>query len=91
MQAEFDQPYMVAVVLPAGFDVRNPFLGVISPGGEVNEAEDAVIVSWEGTRFIEVRFYDGLREHALLIFGSFWIILCAIFILPYVFLRQRER
>jgi hypothetical protein len=91
LQAEFDKPYKVNVVLPAGYDVRNPFLGVITPpGGEVVEANDAVIVSWEDTTFIEVRFYDDLREHALLVFGSFWIILCAIFILPYLLFRRRN-
>jgi hypothetical protein len=91
LQAEFDQPYRVNVVLPSGFDVRNPFLGVISPGGRASEADDAITVSWEETTFAEVRFYDELRERALLVFGSFWIILCAIFILPYLILRPRKR
>ncbi|HDR74140.1 MAG TPA: hypothetical protein ENN85_09585 [Methanoculleus sp.] len=92
LQADFDQPYMVTVVLPAGLDVRNPFLGVISPGGEVTEEKDgAVIIAWETARFVEVRFYDDLRERALLIFGSFWIILCAIFILPYLIFRQKRQ
>ncbi len=91
LQAEFDQPYTVDVVLPSGFDVRNPLLGVISPGGKASDADDAITVSWEETTFIEVRFYDELRERALLVFGSFWIILCAIFILPYLILRPRKR
>jgi hypothetical protein len=91
LQADFDNPYNVDVVLPPGFDVRNPFLGVISPGGTVREVDDAIIISWENTTFFEVRFYDELRERALLVFGSFWIILCAIFILPYLILRRKER
>ena len=91
LQAEFDSPYAVDVVLPPGFDVRNPLLGVISPGGEVREENDDVIVSWKEATFIEVRFYDALRERALLVFGSFWIILCAIFIIPDLLFRRKER
>jgi hypothetical protein len=91
LQASFVEPYDIRVHLSEGYDVRNPFLGVVSRGGEVTAENGTVTVSWEETRSMEIRFYDSMREQMLLMFGTLWIALCAIFVMPYLMMRLRDR
>jgi hypothetical protein len=90
-QAIHDRPYTVEVLLPPEFDVQNPLLGYISPGGEVTAENESVRIRWEATRFVELRYYDSIMERALVIFGTFWLALCAIFLFPYLLVWLRDR
>jgi hypothetical protein len=56
---EYDEPTTVQVHLPQGLDVRNPFLGSVSRGGEVTVSTDSSInLQWTDMRLVEFRFYD---------------------------------
>ncbi|HVP94779.1 MAG TPA: DUF5803 family protein [Methanoregulaceae archaeon] len=88
----YDSPYNVTVNLPAGLDVRNPFLGVISPGGEARLVDNtSVDIRWTGVRSIEVRFYDQPRESLLYLFGNFWLIIAFVLLTPYVLSMRRKK
>lgn len=91
LHAEFTTPYDILVILPPELDVRNPLLGAVSAGGAVKEDNGNVTIHWEETQIMECRFYDAVQEQALLIFGTFWLALCAIFIVPYLILWNRDR
>lgn len=91
LHATFDEPYDVMVHLPPEFDVRNRLLGMISPGGVIQDENGTLSIHWNDVLFMECRFYDDVREQALFIFATFWLSLCAIFIVPFLFLRMRDR
>ena len=86
----FDAPRDVSVSIPAGFDVRNPALGMITPGGLVLPGDQGVTVTWNGTRTAEVRFYDQGREELLYIFANFWIVIAVVMLVPFL-LTWRKR
>jgi hypothetical protein len=91
IQATFDEVCNVSILLPQGFDVRNPLLGMISPGGEVSALADGLIgVSWEGARYMEIRFYDPEREILLNTFGTIWLVVAIVLILPYFVTRGKD-
>ncbi len=90
--ASFPEPYSVTVTLPPEFDVRNYFIGSISPGAEVREGEDgSVIVTWNATKNAELRFYTEERVTMLTWFGQFWIIIAIVLLLPFLFTWKRRR
>ncbi len=92
LQGTFDQPYWVEVVIPGEYDVRNPLLGVISPGGQITPVDNSSIsVVWNGTRSFELRFYDQERESLLYLFGNFWIIIAVVLLLPFVMTWRRKK
>jgi hypothetical protein len=89
LQASFDEPYTVTVLLPPGLDVRNPLLGMISPGGTITAGEDgSVEVAWDRARSMEIRFYDPDREILLNTFGTIWLVVAVVLILPYIVSRR---
>jgi hypothetical protein len=90
LHAEFENPANVTVHLPPGLDVRNPLIGMVSQGGRAEEINGSVMVQWEDALFIECRFYDPGRERALYIFGTFWLALCAILLVPFLMWRGRR-
>ncbi len=89
LRVDFSQPYNVTLSLPAGLKVQNPLLGMISAGGHAETENESVIIRWEDTYYAECRFYTDTQERALVIFGTFWIALCAFFITPYLISRRR--
>ena len=90
--ASYDSPYNVTVSLPEGLDVRNPFLGVISPGGEARLVNNtSVEIQWTGVKSVEVRFYDQPRESLLYLFGNFWLIIAFVLLTPYVLSMRRKK
>jgi Family of unknown function (DUF5803) len=88
----YDNPYNVTIILPQGLDVRNPFLGVISPGGEVAVVDNtSVVVNWTGVKTIELRFYDQGRESLLYMFVNFWLIIAFVLLTPYLLTMGRKK
>ncbi len=89
--AAFDNPYRVEVLLPPGLDVRHPLLGMVSPGGTVNASPDGnKTVTWNGTRSVELRFYDSSQESLLYLFGNIWIMAAVVLLLPFVLTWRRK-
>jgi hypothetical protein len=92
LQGVFDSPYNVSVVLPQGLDVRDPILGMKSPGSEIAEGPSFLTIVWNSTRSFEFRFYTPERERLLLIFGSLWIVGLVLVLIPYLMSRSgREK
>lgn len=93
----FSEPYEVTLHLPSGLNVGNPLLGMISTGGKVS-ADDtnasvtngSVTIHWEKTRSPECRFYNEFQEQLLIIFGTLWLALLAVFLVPYMLARRRQ-
>jgi hypothetical protein len=92
LQGNFARPYFVEVVVPGNFDLRNPFLGMISPGGTIIPVDNTSLVAqWNGTRSFELRFYDEDRESLLYLFGNFWIIIAIVLLMPFLFSWMRRK
>jgi hypothetical protein len=87
LQGIFDAPYHVTVSLPPGLDVRDPFLGMRSPGSEVVATDSSLVISWNSTRSFELRFYAPERERLLLIFGVLWMVGLVLVLIPYLLSR----
>ncbi len=89
--AEFEEPTNVTVHLPSGLDIRNPLLGSISPGGQIQEVEnDTLLVRWNGIYAFECRFYDPFRETLLTLFFTIWGVIVVVFLVPYLVLRRKK-
>ena len=89
--AAFDTPYAVTVTLPGGFDVRNPLIGMISPGGVVSSGPNGTTeIAWERIAVAEIRFYTPEREILLTTFGTVWLVVALVLILPLLISRRRE-
>ncbi|MFA5001700.1 MAG: DUF5803 family protein [Methanolinea sp.] len=87
----FEKPRSVSISLPYGLDVRNPALGMITPGGIVLPGErNETIVAWNNTRTAEIRFYDEGRENILYFFANFWIIIAVVLLLPFLLTWRRK-
>jgi hypothetical protein len=85
LQRTFDEPYDVNVTLPAQFDVRNPLLAGLSQGASVTRFPDnTTLVRWNGTMSFDLRFYDQGRESLLFMFGTFWIAVALILLVPFI-------
>jgi len=88
LQGNFDTPYDVSVVLPPGLDVRDPFLGMRSPGSGIAENGSTLTIEWNSTPSFEVRFYTPERERILLIFGVFWAVGLVLVLIPFLLSRR---
>ncbi len=84
-----DNPYNITLYLPDEYNVANPLLGMVSTGGSVNSSGDFSVISWNMKKYAEARFYDDLQEKMLLAFGSFWLVLVLIFLVPYLLVRRK--
>jgi hypothetical protein len=88
--ASFPEPYFIKVTLPPEYDVRNYFIGSLSPGAEVAEGENgSITVTWNSTKNAELRFYTEERVTMLTWFGQFWIIIAIVLLLPFLFTWKR--
>jgi len=88
---EFDEPTTVRLYFPQGLDVRNPFLGSVSRGGEVTTSNDSSIsIQWNDTLLAECRFYEPGRVMLLSTFFTFWIVAAIILLFPYLLMRRRH-
>lgn len=90
LQGSFEGPYRVSVTLPPGLDVRDPFLGVMSPGSVVRENGSSLDIAWNSTRSFEIRYYTPERERLLLVFGALWLVGLVLVLVPYL-LERRAR
>ncbi len=89
--ASFPEPYHVEITLPSEFDVRNYFIGSMSPGAVVTEGKDGTVtVTWNSTKNAELRFYTEERVTLLTWFGQFWIIIAIVLLLPFLFTWKRQ-
>jgi hypothetical protein len=88
LQGTFESPYHVSVTLPEGLDVRDPFLGMRSPGSEITGNTSSLTIVWNSTRSFELRFYTPERERLLFIFGALWFVGLVLVLVPYVLLRR---
>ncbi|MBN2735212.1 MAG: hypothetical protein JXQ82_10230 [Methanomicrobiaceae archaeon] len=93
-QVILSSPYNVTLYLPQGYDVKNPLLGMVSTGGIVSTIEDGdnetITIEWTKKMFCEARFYDAFQVEILTIFGTFWIALVAVFLVPYLMTRKKK-
>jgi hypothetical protein len=90
LQGTFDGAYHISVSLPPGLDVRDPILGMRSPGSEVRENGSSLSIVWNSTRSFELRFYTPEREQLLLVFGVLWLVGLVLVLIPYL-LERKER
>ncbi|MDD1666001.1 MAG: hypothetical protein LUQ23_00500 [Methanomicrobiales archaeon] len=88
LQGSFDSPYRVSVALPPGLDVRDPLLGMLSPGSEVTENGSSLSIVWNATRSFELRFYTPERERLLLAFGTLWLVGLVLVLVPFLLERR---
>lgn len=88
LQGTFESPYLVSVLLPQGLDVRDPFLGMRSPGSGITENASSLTIDWNSTRSFELRFYTPERERLLLIFGALWLVGLVLVLIPYLLSRS---
>jgi hypothetical protein len=88
--ATFDTPYAVTVALPEGVDVRNPLIGMVSAGGVISSGPNGTTeIAWERITVAEVRFYTPDREILLTTFGTIWLAVALVLILPLLISRRR--
>ena len=80
----------ITIFLPEQYRVENPLLGYVSAGGTVNTTGNGTTVYWNEARSAQVRYYDAFQEQALIIFGTFWIGLVVIFLVPYLIVRRKQ-
>jgi hypothetical protein len=88
--ADFETPSSIRVHVPEGLDVRNPLLGVVSPGATITEETGGILISWKDTRMFECRFYDPFRETLLTTFLTFWAVVAVVLLFPFLVMRKRK-
>jgi hypothetical protein len=92
LSASFPDPYHVTVFLPTGLDVRNPLLGGMNPPADtITEKDGGIAATWNQTRGIDVRFYNGTQGTMLVIFGTFWLAAVVVALVPYLMVHGRRR
>ncbi len=89
--AIFDKPYTITVSLPEGFDVRNPLIGMVSPDGVASSGSNGTtVIAWNRANTMEIRFYAPEREVLLTTFGTIWLSVAIVLLLPYFITRKRD-
>jgi hypothetical protein len=86
----FETPSYVLVHIPTGLDVRNPLLGVVSPGATITEEPAGILISWNDTQIVECRFYDPFRETLLVAFLTFWVVIAVVLLFPFLVMRRKQ-
>lgn len=89
--AIFSKSHNVTLHLPHPYLIENPLLGYISQGGDLRYDDNALVITWEDTRYIEVRFYDEIREIILYAFGTIWLTIMIILLFGYYLIRIKKR
>ncbi len=82
--AAFDEPYSVKLILPPGLDVKNPLLGMVTRGAVTSPGPNGTLeIAWNQLKVVEVRFYTPEREILLTTFGTIWLSVAIILLLPF--------
>jgi hypothetical protein len=90
-QSQLPEPGYVSIILPEHYKVDNPLLTSLQPGGSrVNKSMNQTVVTWDKTRYFDIRFYDANQENLLGIFTQFWLIIAVMLLLPFLFSRGRQ-
>jgi hypothetical protein len=87
---EFETSSTIRVHVPEELDVRNPLLGVVSPGGTIHDEPTGLLLSWNDTRMFECRLYDPFRETLLTTFLTFWAVVAVVLLFPFLMMRKRQ-
>jgi hypothetical protein len=87
---DFQTPSSIQVHIPEGLDVRNPLLGVVSPGVNITEEPVGILLSWNNTQMIECRMYDPFRETLLTSFLTFWVVIAVVLLFPFLVMRKKQ-
>ena len=72
-----------SIVAGDGFSVNETLDGGVS-------VYDGIRIDWEKKTYAEVRFYDSFQEKMLMIFGSLWLVVAVVFLVPYLMTRRRK-
>lgn len=92
LSASFEGPYNVTVLLPPGVDVRNPLLGGLNPPtARFTENGEGVVVVWNQTRSMDLRFYDRAQETLVYLFGTIWLAAVVVALVPFLMVHRRKR
>ncbi|EHQ35482.1 hypothetical protein [Methanoplanus limicola] len=51
---------------------------------------DGLRIDWVKRTYAEIRFYDSFQEKILMIFGSLWLVVAVVFLVPYMMTRRRK-
>ncbi len=87
----FNKPYSVSLILPPGLDVKNPLLGMVSRGGVTSPGPDGTLeITWDQVQAVEVRFYTPERELLLTTFGTIWLAVAIVLLLPFFVSWKRD-
>lgn len=91
-QTQFPDPGRVTIILPEKYNVDNPLLTSIQPGGAgiTRGDQNTTLISWEKARYIDIRFYDATQENFLGIFAQFWLIIAVLLLMPFLFAGRRQ-
>ena len=90
-QSQLPEPGNLSVILPEHYKVDNPLLTSIQPcGSRINRSANLTEITWEKTRYFDIRFYDANQESLLGIFTQFWLIIAVMLLLPFLFSRGRQ-
>jgi len=90
-QSQLPEAGFVSVILPDRYKVDNPLLTSIQPSGShVNRSMNQTVITWDKTRYFDIRFYDVNQENLLGIFIQFWLIIAVMLLLPFLFSRGRQ-
>ncbi len=89
-QTLYSDPVRVRVILPERYRVDNPLLTSLQPAGaNITQDQNETVITWDKTRYLDIRFYDASQESLLSIFGQFWLIIAVVLLLPFVLSRSR--
>lgn len=92
IRAMFMVPMNVTVSLPETVGITNPLLAMISGNGEIIVQKDGSSnVVWKNTRSFSLQFYDPMQEFILTAFGTIWVVLVIVFLVPYIGQRMRKK
>lgn len=92
IRAMFNSPLNVSVSIPDTLGVSNPLLAMISGTGKIIPQEGGSSkVVWNNTRSFSLQFYDPMQEFMLTAFGTIWVVLVIVFLVPYFGQRVRKR
>jgi len=91
-RAMFMTPMNVTILLPNTVGVTNPLLAMISGNAEIiTEDDGSAKVVWNDTRAFTLQYYDPMQEFMLTTFGTIWVVLVIVFMVPYLGQRMRKK